>query len=82
MKSALANIMCAQDCVKFRGRIACQSFLVSNFANISDVVRVIKSRLGSVVGGGVWNKQHFLSKTPSFSLTVSTVLYVISKNDG
>ena len=28
-----------QDCVKFRGRIAWQSFFLNNFADFSDVVR-------------------------------------------
>ena len=31
-----------EDCGKFRGRIAWQSFLENNFADFSDVVRVKK----------------------------------------
>ena len=48
-----------QDCVKFRGRIAWQTFFENNFADFSDVVRVKKSRFRPAVGG-VSNKQHLL----------------------
>ena len=42
-----------QDCVKFRRRIASQSFFENNFADFSDVVRVKKkkSRFRPAVGG-------------------------------
>ena len=33
-----------QDCVKFCGRIAWQSFFENNFADFSDVVRVKKNQ--------------------------------------
>ena len=41
----------ARDCVKFCKHIAWQSFLVNNFADFLDVVRVKESRYGSVIGG-------------------------------
>ena len=41
-----------QDCIKFRGRIAWQSFFENNFADFSDVVWVRKkSRFHPAVGG-------------------------------
>ena len=41
-----------QDCVKFRGRIAWDSFLENNFADFSEVVRVKKkSRFRPAIGG-------------------------------
>ena len=46
------HMLITQDYVKFRGRIAWQSFLVNNFADFTDVVQVKKkSRFRSVVGG-------------------------------
>ena len=39
------HMLIAQDCVKFRGRIAWQSFLVNNFTEIPDVVQVKKIKI-------------------------------------
>ena len=36
-----------QDCVKFRRRIAWQSFFENNFADFSDVVRAKKIKISS-----------------------------------
>ena len=38
------RMLIAEVCIKFGGRIAWQSFLVNNFADFPDVVRVKKSR--------------------------------------
>ena len=46
------RMLCKQDCIKFRRRIARQSFFENNFADFSDVVRVKKkSRFRPAVGG-------------------------------
>ena len=47
------RMMIAEDCAKFYGCIAWQSFLVNNFADFPDVVRVKKLRFRSVIGGSV-----------------------------
>ena len=41
------RMLCKQDCVKFRGLIARQSFFEYNFADFSDVVRVKKIKISS-----------------------------------
>ena len=44
----------AQDCVKLRGRIALQRFLVHNFADFPDVVWVKKIKI-LFSRCGIWN---------------------------
>ena len=41
------RMLCKQDCVKFRERIAWQTFFENNFADISDVVRVKDIKISS-----------------------------------
>ena len=50
------RMLIAQDCVKFAGAgvLHDKRFLVNNFADFPDVVRVKESRFCSVVGS-VWN---------------------------
>ena len=43
----IKHMLRKQDCAKFRGRIAWQSFFENNFADFSDVVRVKKIKISS-----------------------------------
>ena len=54
------RMLIAQDCVKFPGRIAWQSFLLNNLTDFLDVERVKKSRFCPAVGG-VLLQQQFLN---------------------
>ena len=71
-------MLIAQDCVKFaragRGRIARQRFLVNDFADFPDVVRVKKSRFCSVIGV-VWNLA--TSPIPKWPRCASKDLYFV-----
>ena len=42
-RSCNKRMLIAQDCIKFHRRIEWQSFLVNNFADLSDVVRIKKN---------------------------------------
>ena len=56
------RMLIEQDCVKFCGRIAWQSFLsflINNFVDHPDVLRVKKSRFRSA-DGGISLQQHLI----------------------
>ena len=46
-----------QDCVKFRGRIAWQSFFENNFADFSDAVQVKKKKKFKISSSRWWHFQ-------------------------
>ena len=58
------RMLIAQDCIKFHGRIALQSFLVNNFADFSDVLKKNQDFVQSLVAFGISNIYYSTTNSP------------------